>query len=126
MKSNLMDKLSSYAALIGVIGAIGGGFYTWGEFNNRLAGLEGSNIDVSGIEKNQKDIAVINEKVGDLDLSGIAVVKKMATDNEEWLEEVEGKTNEVVKDTAVLKKEIELLKLEIEELKLKAKNPLAN
>ena len=36
----IMDKLSTYAALIGVIGAIGGGFYAWGEFNNRLSVLE--------------------------------------------------------------------------------------
>ena len=35
-----MDKLSTYAALVGVIGAIGGGFYAWGEFNNRLSVLE--------------------------------------------------------------------------------------
>ena len=35
-----MDKLSTYAALIGVIGAIGGGFYTWGQFNTRLDALE--------------------------------------------------------------------------------------
>ena len=36
----IMDKLSTYAALIGVIGAIGGGFYTWGQFNSRLDALE--------------------------------------------------------------------------------------
>ena len=36
----IMDKLRTYAALIGVIGAIGGGFYAWGEFNNRLSVLE--------------------------------------------------------------------------------------
>ena len=35
-----MDKLSTYAALVGVIGAIGGGFYAWGEFNTRLSALE--------------------------------------------------------------------------------------
>ena len=35
-----MDKLSTYAALLGVIGAIGGGFYTWGQFNSRLDALE--------------------------------------------------------------------------------------
>ena len=38
----IMDKLSTYAALIGVIGAIGGGFYTWGQFNTRLDALEGT------------------------------------------------------------------------------------
>ena len=36
----IMDKLSTYAALLGVIGAIGGGFYTWGQFNSRLDALE--------------------------------------------------------------------------------------
>ena len=36
----IMDKLSTYAALVGVIGAIGGGFYTWGQFNTRLDAIE--------------------------------------------------------------------------------------
>ena len=36
----IIDKLSTYAALIGVISAIGGGFYAWGEFNTRLSVLE--------------------------------------------------------------------------------------
>ena len=36
----IIEKLSTYAALIGVIGAIGGGFYTWGQFNTRLDVLE--------------------------------------------------------------------------------------
>ena len=36
----IMDKLSTYAALLGVIGAIGGGFYTWGKFNSRLDAIE--------------------------------------------------------------------------------------
>ena len=35
-----MDKLSTYAALIGTVTAIGGGFYAWGEFINRLSVLE--------------------------------------------------------------------------------------
>ena len=129
---NLMDKLSTYAALVGVIGAIGGGFYAWGEFNTRLSSIEGSGVDISGIEKNAKQIAVIEEKIGKLDLSGIAVVDQKVKDsieaigeNEEWIEEVEIKANETAKENAVLKKELELLKLEIEELKLKAKNPLA-
>lgn len=129
---NLMDKLSTYAALVGVVGAIGGGFYAWGEFNTRLSSIEGSGVDISGIEKNAKQIAVIEEKIGKLDLSGIAIVEKSAEDNtkaikenEEWIEEIEIKTNDTGKEAAVLKKELELLKLEIQELKLKAKNPLA-
>ena len=37
----ILDKLSTYAALIGTVTAIGGEFYAWGEFNNRLSVLEG-------------------------------------------------------------------------------------
>ena len=37
----ILHKLSTYAALIGTVTAIGGGFYAWGEFNNRLSVLEG-------------------------------------------------------------------------------------
>ena len=129
---NLMDKLSTYAALVGVVTAIGGGFYAWGEFNTRLSAIEGSGVDISGISKNAEDIAVINEKIGKLDLSSIAVVKKLAEDNEEWIEEVEGKVGknkdgiaEVEKKATVNEKTIQLFKLEIEELKLKAKNPLS-
>ena len=127
-----MDKLTTYASLIGVVTAIGGGFYAWGEFNTRLSAIEGSGVDVSGISKNAEDIAVINEKIGELDLSSIAVVKKLAEDNEEWIEEIEKKVGknkdgvaEVEKKATVNEKTIQLFKLEIEELKLKAKNPLS-
>ena len=36
----IIEKLSTYAALIGTVTAIGGGFYAWGEFNTRLSALE--------------------------------------------------------------------------------------
>jgi len=130
---NLMDKLTMYASLVGVVTAIGGGFYAWGEFNTRLSAIEGSGVDISGISKNAEDIAVINEKINELDLSEIAVVKKLSEDNEEWIEEIEKKVGknkdgiaEAEKKATVNEKTIQLFKLEIEELKLKAKNPLAN
>ena len=53
----MFSKLSSYAALLGVVGAIGGGFMAWGEFNNRIAQLENQEfivnetVDLSGIIK---------------------------------------------------------------------------
>ena len=128
-----MDKLTTYASLVGVVTAIGGGFYAWGEFNTRLSAIEGSGVDISGISKNAEDIAVINEKINELDLSEIAVVKKLSEDNEEWIEEIESKVGknkdgiaEAEKKATVNEKTIQLFKLEIEELKLKAKNPLAN
>ena len=53
----IFNKLASDAALVGVIGAIGGGFMAWGEFNNRIAQLEdkefvvNETVDLSGIIK---------------------------------------------------------------------------
>ena len=53
----IFNKLASYAAHVGVIGAIGGGFMAWGEFNNRIAQLEdkefivNETVDLSGIIK---------------------------------------------------------------------------
>ena len=58
----MFSKLSSYAALLGVIGAIGGGFMAWGEFNNRIAQLENKEfivnetVDLSGIIKELDEI----------------------------------------------------------------------
>ena len=58
----MFSKLSSYAALLGVIGAIGGGFMAWGEFNNRIAQLENKEfivnetVELSGIIKELEEI----------------------------------------------------------------------
>ena len=52
-----MDKLSTYAALVGVIGAIGGGFYAWGEFNNRLSVLEGEpSVNLKPLHDKDKEL----------------------------------------------------------------------
>ena len=113
MKNGIVDKLSTYAALIGVIATIGGGFYAWGEFNTRLSAIEGSSIDISGITTTTAEIAKSNERISLLEKS------------ESEAPDVSGiKKNET--NIAVAQKEIEVLKLQIQELKLKAQNPLAN
>ena len=69
----MFSKLSSYAALIGVIGAIGGGFMAWGEFNNRIAQLENKEfvineeVDLSGIIKELEAIK------GDIKINDAAI-----------------------------------------------------
>ena len=53
----IMDKLSTYAALLGVIGAIGGGFYTWGQFNSRLDALEAEPpINLAPLKQKDKEL----------------------------------------------------------------------
>ena len=53
----IMDKLSTYAALLGVIGAIGGGFYTWGQFNSRLDAIESTPpVNLSSLKQKDKEL----------------------------------------------------------------------
>ena len=53
----IVEKLSTYAALIGVIGAIGGGFYTWGQFNTRLDAIESApSVNLSPLKEKDKEL----------------------------------------------------------------------
>ena len=81
----IVEKLSTYAALIGVIGAIGGGFYTWGQFNLRLDQIENKEfvvnetVDLSGIEEKISTLEVevidrinaVEEQIKPTDLTGV-------------------------------------------------------
>ena len=54
----IIEKLSTYAALVGVIGAIGGGFYTWGQFNTRLDAIEATpSVDLSPLIEKDKELS---------------------------------------------------------------------
>ena len=69
----MFSKLSSNAALLGLIGAIGGAFMAWGEFNNRIAQLENKEfvvnetVDLSGIIKELEAIK------GDIKINDAAI-----------------------------------------------------
>tara|TARA_R110002096_G_scaffold170210_1_gene342438 strand:+ start:580 stop:1068 length:489 start_codon:yes stop_codon:yes gene_type:complete len=53
----VIDKLSTYASLLGVISAIGGGFYAWGEFNNRISVLEKKPVvNLSSLKQKDKEL----------------------------------------------------------------------
>ena len=67
----IIEKLSTYAALIGVIGAIGGGFYTWGQFNTRLDTIEKKKFVVN----QTVDLDPINEKISILEVELIDRIK---------------------------------------------------
>jgi hypothetical protein len=115
----IIDKLTTYASLIGVIGAIGGGFYAWGEFNTRLSSIENSGN--------------VNELKVDMVDRISAIENKLASDSEEgideiWedVEEIQKLLNDIKKDVAIVKKENELQDQKIEQVRIKATNPLAN
>jgi hypothetical protein len=150
----IVEKLSTYAALIGVIGAIGGGFYTWGQFNLRLDQIENKEfvvnetVDLSGIEEKisllEVDLIDRINKIKPQDLTGLLssiqeVREKVAglpkpanlkpllsslKELEEYAWELEEDIEELSKDVAVVKKENELQNILIEEVKALNSNPL--
>jgi len=67
----IVEKLSTYAALIGVIGAIGGGFYTWGQFNLRLDQIENKEFVVN----ETVDLSPVEEKISKLKVELIDRIK---------------------------------------------------
>jgi hypothetical protein len=69
----VIDKLSTYAALIGVVSAIGGGFYAWGEFSNRISVLEKKKFVVN----ETVNLDPINEKISNLEVDLIDRIKKV-------------------------------------------------
>ena len=151
----VIDKLSTYAALIGVVSAIGGGFYAWGEFNTRLDVLEKKkfvinktvdldpiNEKISSLEVDILDrISDVEEKIKPTDLTG--VLQSIADVREEMasldipdevdlspvnksIKELEEKIAELKQEVAIVSKENELQDVLIEEVKTRANNPLAN
>ena len=151
----VIDKLSTYAALIGVVSAIGGGFYAWGEFNNRISVLEKKKFVVN----QTVDLNPVNERISKLEVDVLdrisdveknikptdltSVLQSIANVREEMasldipdevdlspvnksIKELEEKIAELKQEVAIVSKENELQDVLIEEIKTKANNPLAN
>tara|TARA_R110002012_G_C11343986_1_gene578690 strand:+ start:341 stop:640 length:300 start_codon:yes stop_codon:yes gene_type:complete len=87
---DLVNKLSTYAALLGVIGAIGGGFMAWGEFNNRIAQLENKEFVVN----ETVDLSDINQKIENL-IKEIETLKGDIKINNAKIDFVDAKLNEL-------------------------------
>ena len=68
----VIDKLSTYAALVGVVSAIGGGFYAWGEFNNRISVLENKDFIVN----ETVNLDPVNERISKLEVDLIDRIKQ--------------------------------------------------
>lgn len=99
----IKNQLAGVAALIGVVGAIGAGFVTYGQMQEKISNLEGLNLDpiIKEIAEQNVKIATMEEKLS-------------------VLGEEHGHTTMLIN-----KKEIELLKNQMEELKILGSNPLA-
>ena len=72
---DILETLKKYIALIGIVSTIGGGFYAWGVFNNRLDELEQSTNAKAVKELNrktnilEKELRVLETKFEELKVS---------------------------------------------------------
>ena len=149
---NLMNKLTSYASLIGVVVAIGGGFYAWGEFNTRLDAIESKKAvslapinnqvlelrnsmddfrsSVSALEVDLIDrIDALREKVEEGSEVDLSVLEDLIHEVESIiladLDAMKETLTKVDKEVSIALKENELQDEKIEAVRLKATNPLA-
>ena len=151
----IIEKLSTYAALLGVIGAIGGGFYTWGQFNSRLDAIEATppvnlkplkekdkelekKIDEALLYANEykivptdlttvfKEIGKVKEQIAMLDIPEPFIIQPFIAPINETIRTLESLLSELSKQVAIALKENEVQDVMIEELKLSTNNPLSN
>ena len=152
--NNMVTKLSSVAALLGVIGAIGAGFVQYGKLTAKIVELDNrkavinKTVDLTPIEERisllEVDLIDRINKIKPQDLSGLLlsiqeVREKVAglpkpanlkpvlnslKELEEYAWELEEDIEELSKDVAVVKKENELQNTLIEEVKELGSNPL--
>ena len=147
-----MNKLTSYASLIGVVVAIGGGFYAWGEFNTRLDAIESKKAvslapinnqvlelrnsmddfrsSVSALEVDLIDrIDALREKVEEGSEVDLSVLEDLIHEVESSiladLDAMKDTLTDVDKKVAIALKENELQDEKVEAVRLKATNPLA-
>lgn len=141
----MIQKLTSYASLIAVIAAIGGGFMAWGEFNTRLDVIENKDFVIN----ETVDLSSINQRVSDLEVN---ILDRMSALEDEWKQQdnesldpvkntiagiendisdiykeftkIRDLINELNKKIVIAEKQSELNGILIEEIKEKASNPL--
>ena len=145
--NNMITKLSSVAALIGVIGAIGAGFVQYGKLTAKIEELDEREAVINqtvDLEPLQEKISVlevqlidrikkVDDKIVVVDLSGIkeditelkgrSVNLKPLNDA---IKELENAIAELKQEVAIVKKENQLQDILNEEIKEKGNNPLAN
>ena len=89
----MIDKLTNYASIVGVVCGIGGGFYAWGEFNTRLNAIENKEFVVN----ETVDLAPVNEKISTLE---VEILDRMSDLEDEWMNRDNNSTDVLLNDIA--------------------------
>tara|TARA_R110002167_G_scaffold176309_3_gene375756 strand:+ start:300 stop:698 length:399 start_codon:yes stop_codon:yes gene_type:complete len=132
----MVSKLQTIGMLIALVSAIGGGFYTWGTFNQRLDVIEKNIIKIEkkkftinetvDLTSVYSDIKEINNKVNE-------DIKELSTSLLSQIDSINIKIQDSMKNIETIRADIkingvatEYLNTKIEELKVLMSNPLLN
>jgi len=62
MLDKVVENLQKYAMIIGVVTAIGGGFYAWGEFNTRLDAVSAA-VGSDNVKKLEEKVSILEKNL---------------------------------------------------------------
>tara|TARA_R100001440_G_C2515200_1_gene118330 strand:+ start:621 stop:1139 length:519 start_codon:yes stop_codon:yes gene_type:complete len=99
---SIVNKLTNWASLAGVVGALGGGFYAWGEFNTRLSAIENQEFVIN----ETVDLTDIEVKLKELETTIIGldndVLDNLRNDIAGNSNDIKAMTSDIIKDIKVI------------------------
>ena len=99
---SIVNKLTNWASLAGVVGALGGGFYAWGEFNTRLSAIENQEFVIN----ETVDLTDIEVKLKELETTIIGldndVLDNLRNDFAGNSNDIKAMTQDIIKDIKVI------------------------
>jgi hypothetical protein len=99
---SIVNKLTNWASLAGVVGALGGGFYAWGEFNTRLSAIENQEFVIN----ETVDLTDIEVKLKELETTIIGldndVLDNLRNDIAGNSNDIKAMTQDIIKDIKVI------------------------
>ena len=98
----MIEQLTRWSSLAGVVAALGSGFYAYGIFENRISQLENTEFVVN----ETVDLAPVNEKIADLE---VEILDRMSALEDEWMERDNDSNDDILNDIAGLKSDVENL-----------------
>ena len=98
----MIEQLTRWSSLAGVVAALGSGFYAYGIFENRISQLENTEFVVN----ETVDLAPVNEKIADLE---VEILDRMSALEDEWMARDNDSNDDILNDIAGLKSNVENL-----------------
>lgn len=98
----MIEQLTRWSSLAGVVAALGSGFYAYGIFENRISQLENTEFVVN----ETVDLAPVNEKIADLE---VEILDRMSALEDEWMARDNDSNDDILNDIAGLKSDVENL-----------------